>query len=205
MKHGWFYEILRDFEGAIALAMIVARHRVSGLFPRHEREIHLTAKTLRDALAGVLWIAQNWRLVLALLLLVTLALLSGCATSQGVRPWVQPQYELEEVTIRWIRTSDQDWKDYAHATGLAADGMAIPDPSRRSCIILANPPERDSDAAMQILGHEVAHCFMGLWHGPWFCGDVDDVELARSLSAESSDALLAALRQIMPCHADQLD
>jgi len=58
---------------------------------------------------------------------------------------------------------------------------------------------------MQILGHEVAHCFMGLWHGPWFCGDVDDVELARSLSAESSDALLAALRQIMPRHADGLD
>lgn len=205
MKRGWFSEILRDFEGAIALAMIVARHRVSGLFPRHERKIHLIAKTLHDALAGVLWIAQNWRLALALLLLATLALLSGCATSQGVLPWVQPQYELEEVTIRWIRTSDQDWKDYGHATGLAADGIAIPDPSRRSCIILANPPERDGDAAMQILGHEVAHCFMGLWHGAWFYGDVDDVELARSLSAESSDALLAALRQIMPRHASQLD
>lgn len=224
MNGGWFHEILRDFEGGVALAMIVARLRASETFPHREREIHLASKVIYHVLAGILWLVRKWKPVLAILILAVILVLTGCAGNHAARiwvhhqdghengapnygPWVQPQYELDEVKIRWIRTSDQDWRNFARNTGLMANGMAIPDPSSRSCVILANPPRRDGDAAMHILGHEVAHCFMGLWHGPWYLGDVDDVELGRVLSAgENIDTgeLLAKLRDVMPQHANDL-
>lgn len=224
MNGGWLHEILRDFEGGVALAMIVARLRAVEMFPHREREIHMVSKGVYHALASILWIVKNWKIAFALLMLAAILLLSGCAvnpgahawvhhqnglgnSSPGYGPWVQPQYELDEVTIRWIRTSDQDWSDFARNTGLMANGMAIPDPSSRSCIILANPPKRDGDAAMHILGHEVVHCFMGLWHGPWYLGDVDDVELGRVLSADENidtERLLARLRDVMPRHTKNL-
>lgn len=221
MSDGWFHEILRDFQGGVTLAMIVARLRAVEMFPHREHEIHMLSKGIYHTLVSILWLIRNWKLALALLMVAAILLLSGCAgarawihhqnglgnSSPGYGPWVQPQYELDEVTIRWIRTSDQDWNDFARNTGLMANGMAIPDPLSRSCVILANPPRRDGDAAMHVLGHEVAHCFMGLWHGPWYLGDVDDVELGRVLSADEyidTERLLAKLKGIMPQHVNDL-
>lgn len=122
------------------------------------------------------------------LLLTSISLLStGCAglhpveTPPQIIP-VEAQYHLPAVRIRWIPVSVADfdkfsfeYQDYlasvgSRVAGIQFAGLTIPplsdDPDPR-CVILVPEPRYHDDMHMRVLGHEVVHCFRGLWHPAW--------------------------------------
>lgn len=94
---------------------------------------------------------------------------------------LNPEYVLDDVQIKWIRVNPQEFSgvkiEIAQDQGLVftLGGLSIPPVSsdgKARCVILSPEPHEHNDQAMQILGHEVAHCFYGRWHG-LFGSDLD--------------------------------
>lgn len=82
--------------------------------------------------------------------ILSLVLLTAC----GEGP-VRKSFDLEEVTVRWIR----GWPAGPER------GSAKIDPGNKRCTIEAPEPEHQYDEwAERIMGHEIFHCFYGEYH-----------------------------------------
>lgn len=124
-------------------------------------------------------------------------------------PSVEPEFRLDAVHIKWVRINPEDIPSFRviNATGAvtnlgAFEGLAIPFPDAEDgvarCVILAPEPRFDQDDAMNVLGHEVAHCFLGRWHGRW--SKDESAEESRAVASLESirQGAIDVIRQILP-------
>lgn len=120
------------------------------------------------------------------------ALLAGCAVTSGqvsrsetvrqmAQRWeIKPEYQLDAVEIKWVRVH-RDELEHATAAIFGADmglgvdgsirGFSIPpDPADavKKCLIIAEMPRGHGDFAMEVLAHEILHCYLGRWHVPMY-------------------------------------
>lgn len=89
--------------------------------------------------------------------IVLALLLAGCAYT----PLEPTDRDETTVTITWER--DNTEAACYHRTGASAHGCAVW--LRDQCAIYAPMPAgQDDHHALEVLGHELLHCFVGAWH-----------------------------------------
>lgn len=82
-----------------------------------------------------------------------------------------PTWKEDEMTIRWHviseteRATMQRRIDPHGSMRGRLQGMASPDPDEKSCDIYVPEPFSANGYYVFALGHEVLHCFRGLFHG----------------------------------------
>ncbi len=97
----------------------------------------------------------------AALAMVALVLLGAC-TDVFDAP-VKREYTLPEVMVKWVEVeTDDQLKAACSGTGIDKHVLACASYNKafQTCTIYTH-----KNPSMDLLGHEMLHCFTGAWHG----------------------------------------
>lgn len=97
------------------------------------------------------------KIVIALLAALNL---SGCASTGGEVLSI-PDSTTETITITWARVTADQISFYCHKSRGHPGAMvlACAEPLGQTCTIYTT-----KQASLELIGHEVAHCYLGAWH-----------------------------------------
>lgn len=76
------------------------------------------------------------------------------------------EFALESVQVRWIRVTEEELDSLSRTVfGQLGQmlGLTIPPAGDNKCVILARSDIR-TEVLQRVLGHEILHCFFGMWH-----------------------------------------
>lgn len=143
-------------------------------------------------------------------------LISGCAVipqAMHLRPAVEPEYQLDEVHIKWIRIDPTALPTVSLSgsgeTDARVGGVSFLSDGKSGvnskCVVLVPLPQVNDDEAMRMLGHEVSHCFLGRWHGHWGHNESAEVGRSQETMEETRQGAFEVVHQYFPGSVSEVE